>query len=99
MADIYLTIRKKINQQLKKGTTMQNSNEIPQSMPQTPTELVECSPGKAFNNPEEYKTVTGKRFRMTKDQKNRFEANEISRQEAFDERYDELLAEYTPTQN
>lgn len=38
-----------------------------------------------YTTPEEYKNATGKRFRVTKDQKKRIEEGSLTREEAFQE--------------
>ncbi len=66
-----------------------NVNAVPASIPTQPDTQ------RLFNNPEEYKKVTGRRFRMNAEQKARVDSGEISRQQAFDERYDELAEQHS----
>lgn len=104
----YLKIKNAVNRKLKKKKDNKNMemNEIPASMPNMPSEQMELHPGggemdaeRPFVTPEEYKSVTGKRFRMTADQKKRVSEGSLTRQGAFEERYNELLENYKSQNN
>jgi hypothetical protein len=46
------------------------------------------SPFKAYANPEEYRNATGRRFRMTKEERTTFGDTNEGRQKAFESRRD-----------
>jgi len=52
-----------------------------------------------FTSIKEYSEVTGKRFRVTAEQAKKIKSGEITREAAFEERCDELVAEWRASQS
>jgi len=73
---------------------MDNTNQIMNAIDAAfdkatkPVNVPVNSPFKAYANPEEYRSATGRRFRMTKEERTTFGDTVDGRQKAFESRRD-----------